>query len=184
EDGPVLDGVQPDAGALVDRGVAADAAEIDEDPARAVGVDAAVAVAGLVVAEGAVVGRQRPGRADGVLEDDAAAVGRGTVVADDHVGQGQAGVAHVADAAAAGEAAVHVGPGGVEGPAAGDGEALEGDGEGRRGVGGVEVGVDGEDAVEGAAVHDHPAAAGVLDGQVAAGGQDGEGAGGVGVLAG
>src|SRR5262249_36727892 len=75
EDGPVLDGVQPDAGALVDRGVAGDAAEIDEDPTRAVLVNAAAGVAGLVVADRAVVDRQRPGRADGVLEDDAAAVG-------------------------------------------------------------------------------------------------------------
>src|SRR5262249_29160542 len=69
----------------------------------------------------------------------------------------------------------------VEGPAPGDGEALQGYREVRGRVVGV-VGVDVEDPADAARIDGNLAAAGVLDGQVA-GGKDGELAGEVIVLA-
>src|SRR5262249_61810331 len=56
----------------------------------------------LGVADRAVVDRQRPGRVDLVVDRDAGGGAGADVVGDDHVGQGQVGVALVADAAAVG----------------------------------------------------------------------------------
>src|SRR5262249_10273733 len=151
--------------ALVHVGVAGDYRPgADGDRAGAVRVDAAAGVAGVVVADRAVVHRQRPGAVGRVLHHHPAAVGVGDVVGDHHVGQGQAGVALVADAAAGGGRAVRVG--GVEGVAVLDGEPRHGHDVFGGGVVGV-AGVDVEDAVEVVAVNDGRAAAGVGDGQVA-----------------
>src|SRR6185295_10817915 len=60
EGSPDLDGVEPNAGALVDRRVAGEgAACVDGDLALAGGVDAAARVAGPVVADRRIVQRER-----------------------------------------------------------------------------------------------------------------------------
>src|SRR5262249_43834740 len=158
-----VDGVEPDGGALVGAGVADQLRAADDDLARADGVDAAARVAGVVVADDGVVQRQRPGRVDGVLHEDAAAGARGAGVGHDAVVGFQAGVAGVADGAAAHGAVAEGG-----GDAVLQDQSLQCDLEGGGGVGvvGVEGGVDVEDAVVAAAVDDDPAATGVDDGQV------------------
>src|SRR5262249_34551260 len=81
-----LDGVEPDAGALIHGGVTSDhRASVDEDLARAIGLNAAAGVTGAVVANRGVVESQGPGGAVRVLHGDAATVSRGRVVGDDHV---------------------------------------------------------------------------------------------------
>src|SRR5262249_11837270 len=134
ERGTHLDGVEPDAGALVDARVAGDdGAGIDEGPTGAVGIDAAAGIAGAIVRDRAVVDGQRPGGAGrGVLHGDTAAVGGRDVVGDDHVGQRQVGVTLIADAAAA-----------AGGPVAGLGDAvLDGESlQGHQQLGGGVVGV-------------------------------------------
>ncbi len=110
----------------------------------------------MVVRDGAVVNGQRPRGAGGVLHVDTAAVGGRNVVGDGHIGQGQAHVALVADAAAAGE-----GPVARLGEAVLDREPSQDDGKPRGG--GDVVGVDVEDAVEVVAIDDDRAAAGVPD---------------------
>src|SRR5262249_13420949 len=85
--------VEADGGSLVDAGVAAEhAAGVDEHVALADGVDAAAGVAGLVVADRAVVDRQRPGGVDLVVDRDAGAGAGADVIGEDHVGQSQVGV--------------------------------------------------------------------------------------------
>src|SRR5262249_16617426 len=83
------DGVEPDAAALVGGGVAGgDGAGVDVDDARAIGVDATARVARVVVADRAVVDRERPESASrGVLHGDTAAIAAGGVAGNDHVGE-------------------------------------------------------------------------------------------------
>src|SRR5262249_33256266 len=134
ERGADRDGVDVDARALVHVGVAGDRRVVDDDGAGAGRIEAAAGVPGVVVDELAVVDRQRPGAdVDEVLHHDAAAVGVGDVVGEDHVVQGQAGVALVADAAAGGRGTVGVGR--IEGVAVLNGESLHG--HQHRGGGGV-----------------------------------------------
>src|SRR5262249_4007234 len=84
-----LNGVDVDTGTLVYVRVAGDhRAAIDDDRARTVGVDAAASVAGVVVANNAIVDRQRPAAVRRVLHHHAAAVGGRVIIGDDHVCQG------------------------------------------------------------------------------------------------
>src|SRR5262249_48178600 len=121
-----LDGVEPDAGPLVDAGVVGDRAEADENFPGTISLQPAAGVPGTVVADAAIVHPQRPRHANDVLHRDPAAICGGAIVCYDHVVQGQAGIALVADAAATGGRPIHVRPGAVEGTAVFDGEALEG----------------------------------------------------------
>ena len=101
-------------------------AGVDVDVAGAVGLDSAAGVAGVVVADGAVVEGQRPGGAAQVFSIETpppSAVAELPVTT--MLFRVRLAGPEVADAAAAAERAVAVATGGVEGPAVLDGEAVK-----------------------------------------------------------